>query len=185
MQKILDLLKFMRPQASWEFNDARKQRRIAKYGRGHKLTEPSKGGSPLVCPLVIRGALLACKVDTIILLFMVLMSVERRRWKRWWTQGPPISWAPKPIPEGCEHRARLRQKLRLIAGSAVARKGAKVLLKTDGAAFAMGTIRGSANSEFILGMAPPKEFCLVLNQAAQRLVIIEALLMRPHALGRG
>ncbi len=98
--------------------------------------------------------------------------------------GATYTWVPKTILEGRGYCACLRRKLRLTDGSVVEREGTGALLKADDAVLDAVAILSDRKLELVLGAATLEELCLGLDQVARWLVPIEALLMRPHALGR-
>jgi clan AA aspartic protease len=92
--------------------------------------------------------------------------------------GATYTWVPEPVLQQLGYQPTFRRRLRLANGQIIERSGCEAVVEIDGNALTTIVLFGDPASEPLLGAVTLEQFSLAPDPVAQRLIPIEALLMR-------
>jgi clan AA aspartic protease len=92
--------------------------------------------------------------------------------------GATYTWVPEPVLQQLGYQPTFRRRLRLANGQIIERGGCEAIVEIDGNALTTIVLFGDPASEPLLGAVTLEQFSLAPDPIAQRLIPIEALLMR-------
>jgi clan AA aspartic protease len=92
--------------------------------------------------------------------------------------GATYTWVPEPVLQQLGYQPTFRRRLRLANGQIIERSGCEAVVEIDGNALTTIVLFGDPASEPLLGAVTLEQFSLAPDPIAQRLIPIEALLMR-------
>jgi clan AA aspartic protease len=92
--------------------------------------------------------------------------------------GATYTRVPEPVLQQLGYQPTFRRRLRLANGQIIERSGCEAVVEIDGNALTTIVLFGDPASEPLLGAVTLEQFSLAPDPIAQRLIPIEALLMR-------
>jgi clan AA aspartic protease len=92
--------------------------------------------------------------------------------------GATYTWVPEPVLQQLGYQPTFRRRLCLANGQIIERSGCEAVVEIDGNALTTIVLFGDPASEPLLGAVTLEQFSLAPDPIAQRLIPIEALLMR-------
>jgi predicted aspartyl protease len=92
--------------------------------------------------------------------------------------GATYTRVPEPVLQQLGYQPTFRRRLRLANGQIIERSGCEAVMEIDGNALTTIVLFGDPASEPLLGAVTLEQFSLAPDPIAQRLIPIEALLMR-------